>query len=57
MSKFQRIAMILLSALLLKFTVATDVGGQLKIIATQQKKPLPGTVRFKNGLQLSGMCS
>ncbi len=57
MFKFQRIALILLSALLLNFADADDPGGQLRIIATQQKKPLPGTVRFKNGLQLSGMCS
>jgi len=56
-SKFQRIAVILLSALLLNSVDAADARGQLKIIATQQKKPQPGTVRFKNGLQLSGMCS
>ncbi len=53
---FQRIGLILLSELLLNFS-AGDVCGQLQLIATQQKKPQPGTVQFKNGLQLSGMCS
>ena len=59
MSKFQRIALILLSSMLLNFAAADDpgAGGQLNIIATQQKKPQPGTTRFKNGLVLSGMCS
>ena len=57
MSKFQRIALILFSSLLVNSVNAADAGGQLKIIATQQKKPQPGTIRFKNGLQLSGMCS
>lgn len=57
MFKFQRIALIVLSTLMLVLSAAAEADGQLKIIATQQKKPLPGTVRFKNGLQLSGMCS
>ncbi len=54
---FRRFVLILLSALLLNFSAADDLRGQLKIIATQQKKPQPGTIRFKNGLLLSGMCS
>ena len=32
-------------------------GGQLKILGTQQKKPQPGSIRYKSGLLLSGMCS
>jgi pimeloyl-ACP methyl ester carboxylesterase len=49
---------LLLSQLLLNTTAADDpFGGRLRIISTQQKKPQPGTIRFKNGLLLSGMCS
>lgn len=54
----RRFVLILLSSFLLNVGAADDPrGGQLKILATQQKKPQPGTVRFKNSLLLSGMCS
>ena len=57
--EFHRIIKILLLPLLLNISAADDPadGGRLKIMATQQKKPQPGTIRFKNGLLLSGMCS
>ncbi|MBC7966686.1 MAG: hypothetical protein H7Z17_12280, partial [Fuerstia sp.] len=54
----RRFVLMLMSSLLLNVAAADDPrGGQFKIIATQQKKPQPGTIRFKNGLLLSGMCS
>lgn len=49
-----------LSGVLLPLAAADDPGaggGQLRIIAAGQKKPQPGSIRYKSGLLLSGMCS
>ncbi len=56
---FRPILLVLLLSHPMLCPAAADdpVGGQLRILATQQKKPQPGTIRFKNGLLLSGMCS
>jgi len=56
---FRRIAIVLLSSQMLLSSAAADepVVGQLRLLSAQHKKPQPGTVKFNNGLLLSGMCS
>ncbi|HRA86513.1 MAG TPA: alpha/beta hydrolase [Planctomycetaceae bacterium] len=52
--------MLILSGMLLNTAIGDDPaagGGQLKIIGTHQKKPQPGSIRYKSGLVLSGLCS
>lgn len=59
MSMIKQIAIVLLATLLMSPILSADdpaAGGQLRLIA-QKKGPQPGTIRFKNGLLLSGMCS
>jgi len=58
--KIQQISIILLLALLAGSIAAYDqpaVPGQFRLIAVQKGTPQPGTIRYKNGLLLSGMCS
>ncbi|MCA9010486.1 MAG: hypothetical protein KDB01_12105 [Planctomycetaceae bacterium] len=60
MFRFRGIAVILLLLPICRSAAAADdpvAAGQLRIIAQQHKKPQPGTIRFRNGLLLSGMCS
>jgi pimeloyl-ACP methyl ester carboxylesterase len=58
--KIQQISLILLSVLLVRSIAAYDqptLPGQFRLIAVQKGTPQPGTIRYKNGLLLSGMCS
>ncbi len=60
MQKIQQFSILLMFALLARPIAALDppaVPGQFRLIAAQKGTPQPGTIRYKNGLLLSGMCS